>query len=59
MEIHDGVDSAAVAFPDGTESRLTSDIPNFEGYSAFGYLSHIETDCRDHIFSEFASLNET
>jgi hypothetical protein len=56
--LHNGIYSATVAFPDRSESRLTSDIPDFQSYTAFGDFSHIKTDCRNHVLRKFSRLKK-
>lgn len=41
----DGVDTAAIALPHGAETRLSAEIPAFEGYVPFLDAFHVEADC--------------
>lgn len=56
MRIHYGVDSAAVTFPHGSESRLASNVPYLHGYPSFRHFSHIETNGWNHIICKLTSL---
>lgn len=56
INLHNGINSPAVSFPHWSETRLSTNIPNFNSYIAFSDFSHIEADSRNHIFTELTRL---
>ena len=47
----------AVSFPHGSESRLSSNIPQFDCNVSFGDFSHVEAYCWNHVFVKVSWSN--
>ncbi|MPC37699.1 hypothetical protein E2C01_031188 [Portunus trituberculatus] len=51
---HNGVDPSTVAFPHGSEARLSPDVPHLDGHVALGDLAHVEAHRGDHVLAELS-----
>lgn len=54
--LHNSINSSTISFPHWSESWLASYIPHFNCNITFSNLSHIKSNCRDHIFTELPWL---
>ena len=50
--VNDAVDAATITLPHGPETRLTADVPQFDGHVALRDLAHVEAHRRDHVLAE-------
>jgi len=50
--VDDGIHASAVPLPHGSESWLSSNVPQLDGDVPLGDLPHVESHCGDHVLVE-------